>query len=34
MFALNGVSKFYAWRTALGPLTLDVPVRVRRFGQD
>jgi osmoprotectant transport system ATP-binding protein len=25
MFALNDVSKFYAGRTALGPLTLDVP---------
>jgi osmoprotectant transport system ATP-binding protein len=25
MFALNGVSKFYAGRTALGTLTLDVP---------
>jgi osmoprotectant transport system ATP-binding protein len=25
MFALNGVSKVYAGRTALGPLTLDVP---------
>jgi osmoprotectant transport system ATP-binding protein len=25
MFALNGVSKVYAGRTVLGPLTLDVP---------